>query len=81
MRHSHSVLIAIALLAAPASAQRVAASSSVGPVEIVRCAESSDVPCVRATIPLRPDEARALADTTGAAEWLGEIANVPLRSG
>jgi Mg-chelatase subunit ChlD len=50
-------------------------------VEIVRCAESSDVPCVRATIPLRPDEARALADTTGAAEWLGEIANVPLRSG
>jgi len=69
------------MLAAPAAAQRAAASLSVGPVEIVRCAESSDVPCVRATIPLRPDEARALADTTGAAEWVGEIANVPLRSG
>jgi len=82
VRHSHSVLVAaLAMLAAPAAAQRAAASLSVGPVEIVRCAESSDVPCVRATIPLRPDEARALADTTGAAEWVGEIANVPLRSG
>ena len=82
MRHSHSVLIAaLALVASPAAAQRAAAPSSAGPVEIVRCAESSDVPCVRATIPLRPDEARALADTTGAAEWVGAIANVPLRSG
>lgn len=82
MRHSHSLLVAaLALLAAPAAAQRVAASSTAGPVEIVRCAESSDVPCVRATIPLRPDEARALADTAGASEWVGEIANVPLRGG
>lgn len=69
---------ALALFAATAAAQRAAIGP---PLDIVRCAESSDVPCVRATIPLHPDQARALADTSAAAEWVGEIANVSLRGG
>jgi len=67
-----------ATLSAPALAQ-VATPAS--PVTMVRCTESSDVPCLRATVPLRPEEARASNDMAGASDWKGDIAGLALTGG
>ena len=37
------------------------------------------MPCLRTTVPLRPEEARAALDS--ASEWKGEIADIALRGG
>ena len=71
--------LACALLASPARAQ---VASATAPVSMVRCTDSSDVPCVRATVPLRPEEARATSDSaTAAAPWKAEIGGLALRGG
>lgn len=68
--------LVFAAIAVPARAQ-VATSAS--PVTIVRCTDSSDVPCLRATVPLRPEEARATTDS--ATPWKAEIAGIALNGG
>jgi hypothetical protein len=70
------VATACAALAGPGLAQ---VTTSVSPVTMVRCSDSADVPCLRATVPLRPEEARAAIDS--ASEWKGDIAGIPLRGG
>ncbi len=60
---------------------RAQVATTASPVTIVRCSESSDVPCIGAIVPLRPEEARASGDATGASDWKGELAGVPLSGG
>ncbi len=67
-----------AVLALSARAQVATPTSS---VTMVRCVESSDVPCIRATVPLRPEEARASNAAAGASDWKGEIADIALTGG
>ncbi len=64
--------------AMPALAQVATPTSPVG---MVRCMESSDVPCLRATVPLRPEEARASNEQSAAADWKADIADLSLTGG
>jgi Mg-chelatase subunit ChlD len=74
--HATMLASALAVLAIRVPAQVATAAA---PVTMVRCSDSSDVPCLRATVPLRPEDARAAVDS--ASEWKGEIANIALRRG
>jgi Mg-chelatase subunit ChlD len=71
------VLCAVLLLLASRLPAQVAEAAA--PITMVRCSESSDVPCLRTTVPLRPEEARAALDS--ASEWKGEIADIALHGG
>ncbi|MBK5189292.1 MAG: VWA domain-containing protein [Gemmatimonadaceae bacterium] len=79
MRHALRVLIVASACAAIASRVCAQVATSASPVSMVRCTDSSDVPCLRATVPLRPEEARAATDS--ASEWRGKIAGVALNDG
>ncbi|MEO7038576.1 MAG: vWA domain-containing protein [Gemmatimonadaceae bacterium] len=81
MRLARSVALAMLLGASFALRGSAQVASAASPVTMVRCSESSDVPCIDATVPLRPEEARASGDATGASDWKGEIAGVPLAGG
>ncbi|MDB4911370.1 MAG: von Willebrand factor type [Gemmatimonadetes bacterium] len=67
---------AYASLAMRLSAQVAGAAA---PITMVRCTDSSSVPCLRTTVPLRPEEARAAVDS--ASEWRGEISDIALLGG
>jgi Mg-chelatase subunit ChlD len=73
-----AMLIAVAC-ATRATALPAQVASSAAPVSMVRCTDSSNVPCLRTTVPLRPEEARAAVDN--ASEWKGEIADIALHGG
>ena len=78
-RAALAAAMSLAIAATPSRAQVASASS---PVTMVRCAESAEVPCLRAIVPLRPEEARASNDSTGAPDgWKGEIAGLALSGG
>ena len=75
-----SAIASAIVIAAHSARAQVATSAS--PVTMVRCTDSSDVPCIRATVPLRPEEARATTDSaTTATPWKAEIAGLPLSGG
>ncbi len=79
MRTAHGALVAMVVLASAGARAQVAAATS--PVSMVRCTESSEVPCLRATVPLRPEEARASNEAAAAAEWKASIAGLSLSGG
>ncbi|MDQ2930611.1 MAG: VWA domain-containing protein [Gemmatimonadota bacterium] len=81
MRMARSGAIAAMLVTSFAMRARAQVATTASPVTIVRCSESSDVPCIGAIVPLRPEEARASGDATGASDWKGELAGVPLSGG
>jgi Mg-chelatase subunit ChlD len=72
-------LFALATLAGRTMRLPAQVAGATAPVSMVRCTESSDVPCLRTTVPLRPEEARAALDS--ASEWKGEIADITLHGG
>jgi hypothetical protein len=69
------------MVGALASALPAQVATQTSPVTMVRCLESSDVPCLSATVPLRPEEARASNDKTGASDWKASIADLSLTGG
>jgi Mg-chelatase subunit ChlD len=81
MTHTPSriALLALAALAGHTMRLRAQVEGAAAPISMVRCSESSDVPCLRTTVPLRPEEARAAVDS--ASEWKGEIADIALHGG
>jgi Mg-chelatase subunit ChlD len=79
LAHARIALIALAMQAAVTTRLLSQVASTAAPITMVRCSESSDVPCLRTTVPLRPEEARAALDN--ASEWKGEIADIALRDG
>lgn len=81
MQIVRSAAIAAVLVALFAMRARAQIATTASPVTIVRCSESSDVPCIGAIVPLRPEEARASGDAAGASDWKGELAGVPLSGG
>jgi hypothetical protein len=74
-----STVATMAMIATAAQSARAQVATSASPVTMVRCTDSSDVPCLRATVPLRPEEARATTDS--ATPWKAEIAGLPLSGG
>jgi uncharacterized protein YegL len=75
-------LALVAMLAAATPIRSIAqVATAASPVTMVRCSDSTDVPCLRATVPLRPEEARASNDATGASDWKGEVAGIALTGG
>lgn len=78
-RRATMPMVMAAALAALAMRLPAQVATTVSPVSIVRCSDSSNVPCLRTTVPLRPEEARAVLDS--ASEWKGEIADLALRGG
>ena len=74
-----TALVAVVTLVVQAPRLPAQVASAAAPVTMVRCSDSSNVPCLRATVPLRPEEARAALDS--ASEWKGEIADIALRGG
>jgi Mg-chelatase subunit ChlD len=73
------VLSALAMLATLTLRLFAQVAGAAAPITMVRCTDSSSVPCLRTTVPLRPEEARAALDS--ASEWKGEIADIALRGG
>jgi len=74
-----TALLAVAMLVLQTSRLSAQVAGATAPITMVRCSDSSNVPCLRATVPLRPEEARAALDS--ASEWKGEIADIALRGG
>jgi Mg-chelatase subunit ChlD len=79
MRRALRAMLIAAVFASPATSLPAQLSTGAAPVTMVRCTDSSNVPCMRTTVPLRPEEARAAVDS--AAEWKGEIADIALHGG
>ena len=73
------MMVAAMLVAIADGRAQVATAAS--PVSMVRCTESSDVPCLRATVPLRAEEARASNEMTAASDWKASIADLALSGG
>jgi von Willebrand factor type A domain-containing protein len=78
MRTLRGVRMAVALSCIATTARAQIATSS-EPVSMVRCSDSSNVPCLETTVPLRPEEARASIDS--AWEWKADIASLALHGG
>ena len=74
-----TALLAVAMLVLQTSRLSAQVAGATAPITMVRCSDSSNVPCLRTTVPLRPEEARAALDS--ASEWKGEIADIALRGG
>jgi hypothetical protein len=74
-----TALVAVATLVLQTSRLPAQVAGATAPITMVRCSDSSNVPCLRTTVPLRPEEARAALDS--ASEWRGEIADIALRGG
>jgi Mg-chelatase subunit ChlD len=74
-----AALVTLAMLAAQTTRLPAQVAGAAAPITMVRCSDNSNVPCLRTTVPLRPEEARAALDN--ASEWKGEIADIALRAG